>query len=104
MNLFDTKYDSAQDRKKMIEVFHSNDGGYYADEKKEEEKEMSTVSKSYEDPVEIVRENEKMTEISEQTYISPRYKGKNPKTPEQLKAERVHQRRCEQVRNSCLIF
>ena len=24
---------------KMIEVFHSNDGGYYADEKKEEEKE-----------------------------------------------------------------
>lgn len=76
----------------MIEVFHSNDGGYYADEKKEEEKEMSTVSKSYEDPVEIVRENEKMTEISEQTYISPRYKGKNPKTPEQLKAERETRR------------
>ena len=72
----------------MIEVFHSNDGGYYADEKKEEEKEMSTVSKSYEDPVEIVKEKEEVTETSEQVYISPRYKGKNPKTPEQLKAER----------------
>lgn len=72
----------------MIEVFHSNDGGYYADEKKEEEKEMSTVSKSYEDPVEIVKEKEEVTETSEQVYISPRYKGKHPKTPEQLKAER----------------
>lgn len=77
---------------KMIEVFHSNDGGYYADEKKEEEKEMSTVSKSYEDPVEIVREKEEMTETNEQTYVSPRYKGKNPKTPEQLKAEREARR------------
>ena len=71
----------------MIEVFHSNDGGYYADTK-EEDKDMSLVSRSYEDPVEIVKEKEEMTETSEQIYISPRYKGKNPKSPEQLKAER----------------
>ena len=119
----------------MIEIFHSNDGGYYAEpeptnpliyvaqgidgqlyegryiydsqDKKHyilvanemhmikyetlhikeytEEENMSTISKSYEDPVEIVKERK---EENSEVYISPRYKGKNPKTPEQLKAER----------------
>ena len=46
--------------------------------KKRRKKKMSTVSRSYEDPVEIAEE--KKTE----TYVSPRYKGKNPKTPEEL--------------------
>ena len=46
---------------------------------------MSTVSRSYEDAIEIAEEK---TEI----YVSPRYKGKNPKTPEQLKAEREARR------------
>ena len=40
---------------------------------------MSVTSKSYEDAVEIVKETEN-TEV----YISPRYKGKNPKSPEEL--------------------
>lgn len=38
---------------------------------------MSTVSRSYEDPVEIAEEKT-------ETYVSPRYKGKNPKSPEEL--------------------
>ena len=50
---------------------------------------MSLTSRSYEDPIEIT--NEEVQEKNE-TYVSPRYKGKNPKTPEQLKAEREERR------------
>ena len=61
---------------------------------KAEEENMSTVSKSYEDPVEIVKERKEeiVEEEKNEMYISPNYKGKNPKTPEQLKAEREERR------------
>ena len=39
---------------------------------------MSTTSKSYEDSIEIV------DDVKVKNYVSPRYKGKNPKTPEEL--------------------
>ena len=53
---------------------------------------MSTISKSYEDSVEIINEKNDIKEqfsIDHQNdgkkyQISPRYKGKNPKSPEEL--------------------
>lgn len=53
---------------------------------------MSLLSRSYEDPIEITNERPAEEVTTSEVYISPNYKGKNPKSPEQLKAEREARR------------
>jgi len=66
---------------------------------------MSVVSRSYEDQVEVNEERMRDEPVQEEVGIirvSPRYKGKNPKTPEQLAADREARKAKMREKNSGL--